>query len=124
MHGYLCAVFLAEERAVPSVVKVSMGYQNKLEVPRGAARVFKLFFKVLAVDRVARVDENVAFTSFHEIAVYVREVMKSKDLDLLHVYHLSLASCHLAYEEPEGNKTDQPHDEDHDNVDENERRIR
>ena len=88
MHGYFCTVFLAEKSAVSGVVKVSMGYQNKLEVPRGAAGVLKLFFKGFAVSRVARVDENVALIGFHEVAVCVRDKMKSKNLDMLHAFHL------------------------------------
>ena len=87
MHGYLCPVFLAEEGAVSGVVKVSMGCQNQLEVPGGAAGVFKLFFEVFAVGRVARVDENMALIGLCEVASYVREVMESKNLDLLHVSH-------------------------------------
>ena len=124
VHGYLSAIFLAEESAVSGVVKVSMGYQNKLEVPRSAAGVVKLSFKVFAIDRVACVDENVAFTGFYEVAVCVRNGMKSKDLDILHVFHLLLNRYYLAYEEPEGDQTDQPHEEDRDNIDQNKRCIR
>ena len=109
-----------EECTVTGVVKVTMGYQNELEVPRGAADIFKLFYKLFTVGRVACVDEDIAFFGFYEVTVRVREVLKCKDYELLHVVHFSLDASCLVHEESKGYKTNQPHEEDHDNIDQNE----
>jgi hypothetical protein len=51
------------------MVDITMGDDDKLEIPRPAASPFKLFFELAALKRKAGVDQDMTAAGLDEIAV-------------------------------------------------------
>jgi len=70
MHGYFGAELLTEISGIAGMVKISVGYHDKLKIADPAACVFKFFFKFGPPVWTPRVDQNKPVIGFYEETIY------------------------------------------------------